>query len=311
MDGSTVLGILDDLASLKKESGETVFPIFYDEPTIHPDFVRILGRQLDLGLVMDEWWFPTNGFGLARLADEGWRELAGKGLTGIGLTFHGVRERHDRRVGRAGAYDDLVETIVRAGQFDVDWYAGMVLNAGNASEYEETRAEVEKLGSPCVKFGWMLPMSQGRAAGNGNRVRLEHVSRLIGAGSGWKAEAEHIRAILADESLNGRRAWDPDCGTIGLDVDRDLTVTFGGGCDGDPYDGVKAAMVLGNLGNDSIGQCYRRYLEEPPAPAGMLSRVTWGDLARRYGDPGSDYVYHASDLARKWASQYLRDAYRR
>ncbi len=310
MDGETVLGILDDLALLKKESGETVFPLFYDEPTIHPDFVSILGHQLALGLIFDDWWFPTNGYGLVRLSDEGWRELAGKGFTGIRLTFHGVGERHDRRAGRVGAYDDLVETIRRAECFGVDWFAGMMLNAENASEYEETKAEVETLGSPCTRFGWMLPMSQGRAAGTGNRVRLGQVSHLIGPDSGWRTEADHVRTILADEALSGRRAWNPDCGTISLDVDHDLTVTFGGGCDGDPYDCLKAAMVLGNLRTDSMGQCYRRCMEEPPTPARMLSGMTWGGLATRYGDPHSDYVYHASDLAgRKWASQYLRDSF--
>lgn len=311
MDGATVLGILDDLASLKRESGITVFPVFYDEPTIHPDFVSILGHQRALGLIFDDWWFPTNGYGLARLSDEGWRELAGKGLTGIRLTFHGVGERHDRRAGRVGAYDDLVETIRRAECFGLDWFAGMVLNTDNAAEFEETREEIEKLGSPCTRFGWMLPMSQGRAIGTGNRVRLEHVSRLIGPDSGWKTEADHVRAILADEALSGRRARDPDCGMIYFDVDHDLTVTFGGGCDGDPYDGMKAAVSLGNLRTGSMGQCYRRYLEDPPAPARMLSSVTWGDLAKHYGDTDSDYVYHATDLAgRRWASQYLRDSFR-
>lgn len=310
MEGATVLRILDDLAALKQGSGETVFPLFYNEPTVHPDFVRIMGRQLDLGLIMDEWWFPTNGFGLARLADEGWRELAEKGFEGIRLTFHGVGERHDRRVGRNGAYDDLVETIRRAEQFGVEWFAGMVLNRDNSAEYEETKAEVERLGSPCVGFGWMLPQSQGRASDAGNRVRLQHIAHLLRANSGWKTEADHIRAILSDETLGGRKALDLDCGTMWLDISHDLTVTFGGGCDGDPYDGMKSLVTLGNLESGSILDCYRRYLEDPPAPVRMLSGVTWGELARRYGDSGCDCVYHVTDLTgRMWASRYLRDAF--
>lgn len=310
MDGATVLRILDDLAALKRESGEVVFPLFYDEPTIHPDFVRIMGRQLDLGLIMDDWWFPTNGYGLARLPDEGWRELAEKGFEGIRLTFHGLGERHDRRVGRRGAYDDLVETIRRAEKFSVEWFAGMVLGSDNAAEYEETKAEVERLGSPCVEFGWMLPQSQGRAAGTGNRVRLNQIAHLLRAKSGWKTEADHVRAILSDETLGGRKALDPDCGTIWLDIIHDLTVTFGGGCDGDPYDGMKSLVTLGNLESGSIQERYRRYLENPPAPVRALSGVTLGELAERYGNPGSDFVYHISDLAgRIWASRYLRDAF--
>lgn len=310
MEGATVLRILDELAALKRESGDVVYPLYYDEPTVHPEFVRIMGRQLDLGLIMDELWFPTNGFGLARLPDEGWRELAEKGFEGIRLTFHGLGERHDRRVGRRGAYDDLVETIRRAEQFSVEWLAGMVLSADNAAEYEETKAEVERLGSPCVEFGWMLPQSQGRADGTGNRVRLQHIAHLLRANGGWKTEADHIRAILSDETLGGRKAFDPDCGMVSLDISHDLTVTFGGGCDGDPYDGMKSLMTLGNLESGSILECYRRYLENPPAPVRKLSAVTWRELAGRYGDPGGDFVYHVTDLVgRKWASRYLRDAF--
>ncbi|MDM7991749.1 MAG: radical SAM protein [Candidatus Fermentibacter sp.] len=310
MEGSTVLRILDDLAALKRESGEVVLPMFYDEPTIHPEFVRIMGRQLDLGLIQDEGWFPTNGYGLARLQDEGWRELAEKGFEGIRLTFHGLGERHDRRVGRRGAYGDLVETVRRAERFGVEWFACMVLGSDNAAEYEETKAEVERLGSPSVKFGWMLPQSQGRAAGKGNRVKLEHIEHLLRANSGFRTESDHIRAILSDETLGGRKAFDPDCGMTALDIGHDLTVSFGGGCDGDPYEGLKSLVKLGNLESDSILECYRRYLENPPAPVRALSGVTWGELAGRYGDPGCDFVYHVTDLAgRIWASRYLRDAF--
>jgi molybdenum cofactor biosynthesis enzyme MoaA len=183
MDETVVLSVLDHLVELREKTGVKVFPMFYDEPTLHRGFLNIMRYQLEMDLIYDGWWFATNGFGLAGLSDEGWADLARMGFSGIRLTFHGLSQEHDRLAGRIGAYDDLVMTIRRAEEYGIEWFAGMVLNAENVSVYEQTKAAIEGMGTLCVEFGWMLPQSQGRAADNRNRVRFHqvfHVTDLVG-----------------------------------------------------------------------------------------------------------------------------------
>lgn len=307
VEGSTVLRLLDHLVELKNATRTPVFPMFYDEPTVHPDFVKIIGYQLDLGLIFDSWWFSTNGYGLARLSDAEWEELAGKGFNWIRLTFYGIGENHDRLAGRMGAYRDLVETIQRAERFGIHWLAGMMLTVENATEYERTKSAVERLGTPCTEFGWMLPQSSGRAEDVGNRVRLEHISHLITEGSGWKTEGEHVADILSSESMRAKQVLDPGCGILYLDIDRDLNVSFGGGCDGSLHIGNRSDMHLGNLEDEGLPACLDRYLNDPPNSIRRLSGVTWGDLARTYGDPDGPYIHHVTDMVGvKWASRYLQ-----
>jgi MoaA/NifB/PqqE/SkfB family radical SAM enzyme len=114
METEKCLFVLNQLSELKTELGTTVFPMFFDEPTLHPSFKQIMKHQLKKGLVFDQWWFSTNGYGLARMSDEDWKELAEAGFDYIRLTFHGVGGMHDELAGRKGAYEDLVETIRRA-----------------------------------------------------------------------------------------------------------------------------------------------------------------------------------------------------
>lgn len=300
------MNILDQLAELKAELGTAVFPMFYDEPTTHPSFTAIMKHQLARELIFDDWWFATNGYGLARMSDGDWRDLAAAGFNHIRLTFHGTGALHDELAGREGAYDDLVKTIALAEKHNVQWLAGMVLNSRNQAMYEETEEAVMKLGSPECGFGWMLPQSQGRASADAHRVRIGEISRLLSERSGWYAEGDFVRKVLSDVSLGSRTVWGSKCRIIYLDIDRDLNVHFGGGCDGDPFGKYREMMFLGNLEQDSMGSCLDKYLNDPPRPVTLLDRVTWRELAERYGNERNDQVFHYTDLTgRKWAEAYL------
>ena len=303
------INVLDQLAELKAELGTVVFPMFFDEPTTHPSFKVIMKHQLALDLVFDDWWFATNGYGLARMSDDDWRELAAAGFQHIRLTFHGTGALHDELVGRKGAYDDLLKTISLAEKHDVPWLAGMVLNSRNQAFYEETEEAVMKLGNPECSFGWMLPQSQGRATSDSHRVRFPEISRLIPSGSGWYAEGEFVRKVLSVDSLGSRTVRGSKCGIIYLDIDRNLDVLFGGGCDGDPFSEYREMMLLGNLENDSLGSCLEKYMNDPPRPVALLDKATWKEMAEGYGNGQNDQVYHHTDLiGRKWAEAFLRDS---
>lgn len=308
MDTEKCIGILDQLADLKSELDTTVFPMFYDEPTLHPSFKQIMKHQLANGLIFDQWWFSTNGYGLARMSDNDWNELAEAGFDFIRLTFHGIDETHDELVDRQGAYEDMVNTIHKAEKHNVNWLAGMMLNASNQSVYENTKKAVNGLGKQYGEFGWMLPHSQGRAAQSGNRVKLGQISRLLTGKTGWYSESDFIKKVISNPDLSRKSSRENKCGIVYLDIDEDLNVFFGGGCDGDPFSFVKEKVFLGNLEESSISLCYDKYLNDPPKPVTLLDQVTWGELAKKYGNKDNDEVYHYTSLiGSKWADEYLRE----
>ncbi len=266
--------------------------------------------QLKSGLIYDDWWFSTNGYGLARMSDKDWIELAEAGFDYIRLTFHGIGETHDKLAGRSGAYEDLITTIRKAEQHKVNWLAGMMLNPTNQAMYEETKKAVTELGKPCSEFGWMIPHAQGRAAQGGNRLKLDQISRLLPGKQGLYAEGDFVRKVLSDPELSRKTARDNKCGMVFLDVDEDLNVFFGGGCDGDPFSFVRDKVFLGNLEKTTLSSCYHKYLNEPPEPVRLLDQVTWGELAADFGNKENDQVFHYTDLTgRKWPTEYLRAHY--
>lgn len=314
MEAEKCILVLDQLAELKAELDTIVFPMFYDEPTLHPSFKKIIEYQLKKDLVFEESWLSTNGYGLVRMSDDDWIELAEAGLKNIRLTFHGVGEMHDRLVDRDGAYEDLINTIRKAEKHKVSWLAGMMLSSENQSVYEKTKKTVIEIGTPCTEFGWMIPHVQGRAAQGSSQVRIGQIFRLLKGKKKqyWYSEGDFVTKVLSDPDLKGRTSRDNRCGTVYMDVDEDLNVFFGGGCDGDPFCFVKDRVFLGNLKETTMSDCYSKYLNDPPEPVRLLEQITWGELAERYGRKDNDEVFfHSSLPGRKWPAEYLREYYER
>lgn len=311
METEKCIGILDQVADLKAELNTIVFPMFYDEPTLHPLFKQIMKHFLARELTYDDWWFSTNGYGLARMSDEDWQELAEAGFDFIRLTFHGTGAMHDELAGRSGAYEDLVKTIEKAEKHSVNWVAGMFLNQKNQATYEETAKTVSNLGKKMFgEFGWMLPHSEGRAAEGKGRVKLSEISRLLVDRKGWYTEGDFVRKVLSDPELGKRTARDNKCGIVYLDIDEDRNVFFGGGCDGDPFCSIKEKVFLGSLNETTVSSCYHKYLNEPPEPIRILNQITLGELAARYGNEENDEVFHYSSLANhKWLVKHLMAHY--
>ncbi|MCK5117662.1 MAG: hypothetical protein KAR44_13785 [Candidatus Aegiribacteria sp.] len=111
-----------------------------------------------------------------------------------------------------------------------------------------------------------------------------------------------------DNELSSRKALNQLCGIVYLNIDEDLNVFYGGGCDGDPFQVDKNQVLLGNMNDCGIHSSYEKYLNDPPKPVTLLSEVTWGELAEKYGNPDNDEVFHITDLTgRKWSESYLRD----
>lgn len=309
MSSELICAILDSAADYKGKTGCTVFPQFFQEPTLHPDFLEIIERQFRLGLTFDNFWFPTNGHGLANMSDEGWARLAKTGLSWIRLSFHGLEEQHDIFTGRKGAFGDLVKTAVKAEEFGLEWFAGVFINRKNAGDYQIIKSCVETIGHPATEVGWMVPQWLGRAECDAMRPTIDQIHHIQDQNPIWKSEESIVENILSDSDLCERKAFDRFFGSVFLGIDPGGRVTFAGGCDGDPFLKHSESMVLGSFPeNNDIGFFVNEYLRNPPEPVRILEGITWRELAERYGDPTGRMVFSTRDLVvNKWGSMYLAD----
>jgi len=309
MDRKLIFDMLHSSAEHKRNTGCTIFPQFFQEPTVHPDFLEIIERQFELGLSFDNFWFPTNGYGLARMSDDGWERLAKTGLSWIRLTFHGTEHEHDLFVEREGAYSDLLTTAQKAEEFGIEWFAGIFINRENARNYHSIKKAVEAIGHPATEVGWMIPQWLGRAECDRTRPTMDQISGLPAEKPIWRSEESIVKSILSKGNLYETRAFDRFCGTVFLALDPEGRISFAGGCDGDPFMKLTDRMILGSFHeNGGLAFYVDEYLNNPPEPVRLLSRVTWGELAQRYGDPSGQMVFNMRDLVvNRWGSLYLED----
>lgn len=305
--------VLEKLAELQSEFSHVTF-FLYDEPTNHPQFVELLEHAAALGLIGEDFFLATNGSLLARAPDETWERMARAGCRTLQLTAYGLEQAHDAFAGRRGAFQDLVKTTRRASAHRVDWYAGVVLHRENAGQVREAVEHLRGLapdGRGSVGAFTFLWQGRGREAG---RVRAHDLAALPEGRrprtDALVEEREAVRRILEDPDLAARRAGDITCGSLVWHVDRDRRVYAGGACDSGGIAAaapeLREAFFLGNLGGAGLRPLLESYRRAHPRALRLLDQVTWGELARRYGDRENDELYHLSDLPEnKWAAAYL------
>lgn len=307
MNPSLVNAILDSAGRYREETGNTVFPRYFNEATSRNDFVEMIEKQFRLQLTFDSFWFPTNGEGLAILPDSGWKRLAATGFSWLRLAFHGIREEHDAFLDRPGAWDILAGTAAKAEEHGIHWYPVIFLNRHNAHRYEEIRSAVENIGSPSLPAGWMIPNWQNRPEFDINRVSYRQISHLVGENTIWQSETGILKMIASDPVLADSRAFNPDSGIFYMGVSADGGVFYAGGCHGEPFRDHRRKMMLGSFHeNQDIGFYLRAAADRLPEQAKVLSEASFGELADRFGDPDSDLVYRIQDLAvNKWGAMLL------
>jgi hypothetical protein len=312
MDTDVVFRILEEAAEFKSRTGIDVFPQFFMEPSIHPDFIEIVGRMWNLGLTIgDASWVSTNGHGIAGMSDGEMARLAATGVQGIGFTIYGLEGSHDEYAGRKGAWDDIEKAARRCDEYGISWLTGILMTRASAAEYRRIRDAIDSWGTPCGPSGaWFVPHWDGRAINDAQRVTIDELMPLMDKPSSvWKSESMHIDDILASEELSSKRATYSRCNIAHLDVHEDLWVRYGGGCDASPFDLDSEDSLLGNLTGGGFLPMVEKYVDSPPLAVRRLAEMTWGELAREYGDGSNTQVFHLPNLVLgKWGRQYLRDS---
>lgn len=308
--------VLDKLAEFKNQM-QNVWFFLYDEPTTHPQFIEIIERANELGLIGEEYFLATNGSVLASASDDMWERLKRTGVNCLQLTVYGLEKTHDEFAGRHGAFQNIVTTIQRATEHGIEWYAQVFLHPDNVSELADTIGYLKSLdccGKP--KVGWMPFLWQGRGR-DAHRLRAKEFMQLPvemrERATYLVEERQAIQRILQTPELACKRASESMCSLLTFQVDRDLKVFCGGSCDSG---GIMAAapelseeFALGTLGNDGFLPILEAYQEKPPRPLQLLDDISWKELAERYGDKTNDEIYYLNDLPEyKWSSAYLLEA---
>ncbi|MBN2054842.1 radical SAM protein [bacterium] len=299
--------VLERAAELK-DSYPMVMVHYFDEPTLHPDFLSLMEYQAELGLLPEGYFLPTNGFGPARMNDAQWERLKAAGVSELQLTFYGIGAGHDAFAGRHGAYDDLVKTLVQARRHGLSCYSGIVLHCGNATDIAGIRQTIMDLAGNGLRVGWFICGWLGRGADDAIRPRQADLANRSGPAGHFMAESEHRRLILEDDALGGQPAVPGICDFLSLEVQPDLTVYYGGGCDHAPPPELLPFLRLGSLAEEGFAAMAARAAATPPEPFRLLGNITWRVLAERYGDPDNDRVYWQQDLVtNKWGNLFLRE----
>lgn len=298
--------ILKHAAGMNDRCQQVVIQMF-DEPTMHPRFLDIIECQNALGLAWDGWFIPTNGWGLARMDDTGWRRLAAAGKPELQVTFYGLNGVHDAFAGRDGAYSDLVTTVRKAADHGIGWTAGIIAWPGNIKDLPYIRKTVQTLASGCTGTGWFLPAWQGRGQDPGLRCTAADLTTLKLPPAHFKSEKDHVADILSDDALGSRTAVEAMCAFMSMEIQPDMTVVYGGACDTAPPPELLPDLTIGTLTDDGFDPLIETYRNHPPELFRRLGETTWKTLAQNCGDPTEEGVYLINDLvANKWVANYFQ-----
>ena len=307
-----IVFILEKLALLKEHVPAVGF-FLYDEPTNHPQFVEIIERAAELGLLHEDFFIPTNGSILARSSDDTWKRLKDAGMNWLQFTLYGLEQTHDQFAGRRGAFQNVITAANRATEHGIGWYVGVIFHAGNANELADTIEYARNLDpSGNARVGWysFFWQGRGRSARRPRAADFDSLPETVRKNDRWIEEREAVRRILESHDMSARSAGEPICDSLVLEVDHDMQVFCGGACDSGGIAGavpeLRQEFALGYLGRDGLLPLLEAYQRRPPRVLQVLTDVTWGELAERYGDRENDEIYYLTDLPlHKWAAAHL------
>ena len=317
MPFETLNFVLESLADVAKSGIATGFVLF-DEPTIHPEFVRILHRLTELDLIWPDFFLPTNGAGLARAPESTWAAVKALPSCYLQLSVHGMEQTHDAFARRQGAFKDVLGTLTRALEKGIECTLTYFLTPENLAEYAQIKELLHKLDpSDSTRVGAIPCLWQGR----GSRLPRPRPAQLAAHNIRYSprffaTEADVIQHILADPEMAARRPGTSVCagqGSAQLLLDPDLQLYTGQFCDG----GGILSVVPEYRQHFRVGELDRRgfssviaalQTEQVPSGIAALNQTTWGELAEKYGDKENDEIFYIGDLPQgKWAAAYLRE----
>ena len=316
MDLATIKSLIPQIIETK-ELFNGFFPFFFYEPSLHPDFLAILELFKENNLLPADYYIPTNGYKFGSFSDADWQRF--KRIDPIALQFcvYGLETEHDEFAGRQGAFNDLVKAMQATDKQGVEWFTAIIVSRKNITQIAQIRDYFKKM-FPHKSLGKFLYLYTGLADRLGmiTKPEFEQLPEAETAGmlKFYKTEKEQVAKVIDSPKLQMQPA-ECSCRGVRLIIDTDLSVYCGSACDSG---GVRSALpesyqkefLLGNLKEDSLAEIAKNYLANPPRIIQELEKVTYHDLALKYGGD-SEELYLLNNLFEvKYAALYLRENYR-
>jgi MoaA/NifB/PqqE/SkfB family radical SAM enzyme len=127
------------------------------EPTLHPEFMRLVDVVVDLGY---RWHFVTNGRHFASVAQQlDARPARREGLTNVNFSLDGASEAvHDSIRGK-GSYREVMRAVSVCTALGMGFTFNTALHARNVQEIEAIGLLAAQLGAKRASFGMIQPTS--------------------------------------------------------------------------------------------------------------------------------------------------------
>ena len=233
------------------------------------------------------------------------------GVKIVQLTFFGGEETTDRYIGRKGAYSELLKAteILLQNGIAPRWQA--FINAENKHEVAELPklAEKLKLAERCRQIGQSFKFFVHAGSCDGENRKLYPI-RIIKSDIPqclvpyyWQYEELRTEAECVESLL--KRSENPDYSNgdfIVLNITNNFDVWYN-------YTHMSPEWRIGNLKIDGIEEIMRRINEEDTFAQREARKITFAELAERYGDAASERAFSIGDYESYLFNKHLEQKY--
>ncbi len=233
------------------------------------------------------------------------------GVKVVQLTFFGGEETTDRYIGRKGAYSELLKAteILLQNGIAPRWQA--FINAENKDEVAELPklAEKLKLAERCRQIGQNFKFFVHAGSCDGENRKLYPI-RIIKSDIPqclvpyyWQYEELRTEAECVESLLKSSENPDYSNGDfIVLNITNNFDIWYN-------YTHMSPEWRIGNLKIDGIEEIMRRINEEDTFAQREARKITFAELAERYGDAASERAFSIGDYESYLFNKHLEQKY--
>ncbi len=230
--------------------------------------------------------------------------LKSVGVEKVQLTLFGLPETQDRYIGRKGAYREVLDAtdlLIRGGIVP-RWQC--FINEENREEISEVYHLYKKIRQErCPDMEFFV--HEGSCEGENRklypiRIRKGHIPEEL-----IPVYLNHGQILTERECLD-QLSKDRTCPDF--PVGEDLTLYVSNGYDVFyNYTHMTKPWIIGNMKRERAEELVPKILAGDTDALGKLRRITWVELAGRFGDPFSERVFSPGDYRMYLVNRYLEE----
>jgi MoaA/NifB/PqqE/SkfB family radical SAM enzyme len=152
------IGTLETILKNAKQHGFDYLSLTGGEPTLHPEFQKILSMAMSAGYQVG---FVTNGWNFVDIYTQMPDVLPQ--TSSINFSLDGAKESTHDALRRRGSYRHVMHAVSICTVKDIPFTFNSVVTAGNYVEIEALVELSAKLGSRGIRFGYLIPTQKSLA----------------------------------------------------------------------------------------------------------------------------------------------------